>query len=66
MVGHRTKFSFSGRPVIVGVANYPLAFWQSSPKRLIKNLLKGVQQFSTLIQEQTAVCSFDGQQTTGI
>src|SRR5476649_2230424 len=39
VLGHRAEFSFSGSPVVIGVADDPLAFRQRPPERLIKDLL---------------------------
>ena len=66
MFSHRPQFRFPGGPIIIGIADNPLAFWQLPPQDLIENLLERIQQFTAFIQEQTAVRAFDSKETTEI
>ncbi|HEY8204432.1 MAG TPA: hypothetical protein VIF81_06880 [Pyrinomonadaceae bacterium] len=59
VVGHCPQLSLAGRTIIVSVADDPLALWQTTADGLVENLLKGIEQLTTLIQQQAIVCTVD-------
>ena len=60
---HCAEFSLACGAIVVGVADDPLAPWQTAPDCLVEDLLQRVKQLTALIQQEAVVWSVDGYET---
>ena len=59
VVSHGSQLRLTGRTIIVRVAHNALSPRQSSAVGLVDDVLKRIQQFTTLIEQQTGVSPFN-------